>query len=98
MRSNDMTSQGMASNGKASNLAGWLFALLLLGIGVANLLLVHPVPAAGYGLVSLVYCPPARAALKDRFGVSIPVVVKIALAIVVVMFTLGVSDLGEMID
>ena len=98
MKSNGMKSNGMRSNGMASNLAGWLFALLLLGIGIANLLLVHPVPAAGYGLVSLVYLPPARAALKDRFGLSIPVVVKVALAIVVVMFTLGVSDLGEMID
>ena len=81
-----------------SHLAGWLFALLVLGIGVANLLLVHPVPAVGYGFVSLVYLPPANAALKDRFGVSIPMFVKVVLAIVVVMFTLGVSDLGDMID
>jgi len=76
----------------------WLFGLLLLGVGIANLLLVHPVPAVGYGLVSLVYLPPVSDALKDRFGVSIPTFVKVALAIVVVMFTLGVSDLGDMID
>ncbi len=81
-----------------SNLAGWLFGLLLIGIGIANLLLVHPVPAIGYGLVSLVYLPPVGAVLKDRFGVSIPVVVKIAVAVILVMFTLGVSDLGDMID
>lgn len=81
-----------------SHLAGWLFALLVLGVGVANLLLVHPVPSVGYGLVSLVYLPPANAALKHRFGVSIPAFVKVVLAVVVVMFTLGVSDLGDMID
>ena len=80
-----------------SSLAGWLFGLLVLGTGVANLLLVHPVPAAAYALVSLVYLPPASAALKERFGLSIHPVVKIVLGVVVVMFTLGVSDLGDMI-
>ena len=80
-----------------SSLAAWLFGLLMLGIGVANLLLVHPVPAAAYALVSLVYFPPASAALKERFGLSIHPLVKIVLAVVVVMFTLGVSDLGDMI-
>lgn len=97
-RSHDVTSSGMKYSDMPSSLAGWLFGLLLIGIGVANLLLVHPVPAIGYGLVSLIYLPPAGAVLKDRFGVSIPVLVKIALAIVVVMFTLGVSDLGDMLD
>ncbi len=72
--------------------------MLLLGIGIANLVLVHPVPALGHGLVSLVYLPPTGAALRDRFGVSVPVVVKVVLAMIVIMFTLGVSDLGDMID
>ena len=97
-----MTSDGVTSSGRpsggAAHLAAWMFTVLLLVIGIANLLLVHPVPAAGYGLVSLVYLPPLNVALKERFGVSIPVVVKFALAIVAVMFTLGVSDLGEMLD
>jgi hypothetical protein len=93
MRSGDTT-----SSGRLSTMATWLFGLLLLAIGVANLVLVHPVPAVGYGVVSLIYLPPASAVLKERFGVSIPVVVKLALAIVVVMFTLGVSDLGDMLD
>lgn len=79
-------------------LAGWLFGAVLLGLGVANLLLVHPVPAAAYALVSLVYFPPAGAALKARFGVSIHPLAKLLLAMVVIVFTLGVSDLGDMID
>jgi uncharacterized membrane protein YidH (DUF202 family) len=76
----------------------WLFAALLLVVGVANLLFVDPVPALGYALVSLVYLPPAIAVLRDRFGISIHPVAKIVLGIVIVMFTLGVSDLGDMID
>jgi uncharacterized membrane protein YidH (DUF202 family) len=76
----------------------WLFAALLLVVGVANLLFVHPVPALGYALVSLVYLPPATAVLRDRFGISIHPVAKFVLGIVIVMFTLGVSDLGDMID
>ena len=89
---------GSRTGAMPSALAGWLFGLLLLGIGVANLVLVHPVPAVGYALVSLVYLPPARTALQDRFGITIPVVVKLVVAVVVLMFTLGVSDLGDMLD
>ena len=81
-----------------SNAADWLFGILLLAVGVANLVLVHPVPALAYALVSLVYLPPARAFLKRRSGFSIHPVVRVALGIVIVMFTLGVSDLGEMMD
>jgi hypothetical protein len=80
------------------NAVEWMFAALVFAIGVANLLFVHPVPAIGYGLVSLVYLPPANAWLAAKSGVSIHPVVKIALGIVIVMFTLGVSDLGDMID
>lgn len=80
------------------NLVEWVFAGLVLAIGVANLVLVHPVPALGHGLVSLVYLPPARAFLKDRLRVSIHPVARSAPGIVIVVFTLGVSDLGDMID
>lgn len=98
MNRDDLATAGMARGGMASHLAGWMFGLLLIGVGVANLLLVHPVPALGYALVALLYLPPVTAAMKSRFGVSIPILVKVALAVVVVMFTLGVSDLGDMID
>ena len=98
MSGNDMASHGVAHGARAFNLAGWMFGLLLIGVGIANLLLVHPVPALGYALVALVYLPPVTTAMKARLGVSIPMVVKVVLAVVVVMFTLGVSDLGDMID
>lgn len=82
----------------ARNVFGWTFAVLLLAVGVANLLLVHPVPAAAYGLASLVYLPPVDALLRARLGFSIPSAAKIVLGIAIVAFTLGVSDLGDMLD
>jgi hypothetical protein len=77
---------------------GWIFSIIVLAIGILNLFLVHPVPALVYLLLSLVYLPPANAILKKRLGFSIPLVVKIILGIIIIMFTLGVSDLGDIID
>lgn len=85
-------------NAQAFILINWVAAAVIVAIGAATLVLVHPVPAIGYLLLSLVYFPPATAMLKQKTGFSIPSAVKIALAIVIIMFTLGVSDLGDMID
>ncbi|HYH15883.1 MAG TPA: hypothetical protein VD794_11710 [Flavisolibacter sp.] len=76
----------------------WLFALVVLAIGVSNLLLVHPVPGIVFLLLALVYIPPVNALFKKRLGFSIPPVVKIILGVLIIWFTLGVSDLGDMID
>ena len=78
--------------------SGWAFGLLVMIIGVLNLFLVHPVPGSVYLLLSLVYLPPANAIFRKRLGFPIPLVVKLALGIVIILFTLGVSDLGDMID
>jgi hypothetical protein len=75
-----------------------IFAIVLFVIGVLNVFLVHPVPGIIYFLLSFLYLPPANAILSKRFDFSIPLVVKIGLGIVIIMFTLGVSDLGDMID
>lgn len=79
-------------------ISGWLFGLLVLTAGILNLILVHPVPGIAYLLFSLLYFPPVNAYLRKQFGFQIPLVVKITLGIVLIMFTLGVSDLGDMID
>lgn len=79
-------------------LLGWFFGLVIAIVGVLNLVLVHPVPGIVYLLLSLVYFPPANVYLKRHLGFSIPVAIKIMLAVVLFMFTLGVSDLGDMID
>jgi hypothetical protein len=76
----------------------WLLGLVVLAIGIANLLLVHPVPGIVFILLSLLFFPPVNAVLRQRAGFSIPIAVKIILGIVIIWFTLGVSDLGDMID
>jgi hypothetical protein len=80
------------------SISGWLFGAIVLTIGVLNLLLVHPVPGIAYLIIFLVYFPSGNAYLKTKLGFTIPLVVKIILGIVLIMFTLGVSDLGDMID
>jgi hypothetical protein len=82
----------------AGRIAGWCFGALLLAIGLLNLLLVHPVPALAYGLLSLPYLPPVGAAFARRSWVRIHPALKIVAGIAALAFTLGVSDLGEMID
>ncbi|HEY0769034.1 MAG TPA: hypothetical protein VGD31_01780 [Sphingobacteriaceae bacterium] len=83
---------------RKSQIISWLFGIVVLTIGVLNLFLVHPVPGVVYLLLSFVYFPPANAAFKKWVGFSIPPVLKIILGIFIVWFTLGVSDLGDMID
>jgi hypothetical protein len=76
----------------------WDICRSFFAIGLLNVFLVHPVPGIIYLLLSFLYVPPANSILRKRFGFSIPLVVKIILGIVIIMFTLGVSDLGDMID
>ncbi|GAB3535771.1 hypothetical protein GCM10027443_25250 [Pontibacter brevis] len=75
-----------------------IFAVVLITVGMLNLFLVHPVPGTAYLFLSIIYYPQTNNFLRKRFGFSIPLLVKIALGIVVIIFTLGVSDLGDMID
>ena len=75
----------------------WDICRSFFAIGLLNVFLVHPVPGIIYLLLSFLYFPPANSILRKRFGFSIPLVVKIILGIVIIMFTLGVSDLGDMI-
>ena len=80
------------------NISGWIFGIVVLIVGVLNMFLVHLVPGVAYLLLSFIYFPPANAYIRKKFNFSIPLVVKIILGIVLIMFTLGVSDLGDMID
>jgi hypothetical protein len=76
-------------------IAGWLFALVLVIIGVLNLVLVHPVPGIAYLIFSLIYFPPVMHWLRGNLGIRIPTALKIILGIIIMWFTLGVSDLAE---
>lgn len=79
-------------------MAGWVFGAAVFIIGVLNLVLVHAVPGIIYLLLSLVYFPQSSVMLRERLGMPMPVAIKIILGIVIVWFTLGISDLGDMID
>ncbi|RDC64152.1 hypothetical protein [Adhaeribacter pallidiroseus] len=78
--------------------SAWVFGLAVLTVGLLNLFLVHPVPGTAYLLLALVYLPPANAYFAKRFNFSIPLVVKIMLGLLLFLFTLGVSDLGDIMD
>jgi hypothetical protein len=88
----------MNAESNMQNIFGWIFGMAVLATGILNMVLVHLVPGIAYLLLSLVYFPPANTYLKIRSGISIPLIVKFILAIFIFMFTLGVSDLGDMID
>lgn len=86
----------MNNQSNVSIIISWLFAISIFAIGVMNVFLVHPVPGIIYLLLSSVYFPPVNAILRIRLGISVPVVVKAIMGIVIIWFTLGVSDLAEM--
>lgn len=77
-------------------LSGWIFGLVILTLGILNLILVHPVPGVAYLLLSLIFFPPINAVFRKNLGLSIPLVFKIILGVVIIWFTLGISDLAEM--
>ena len=75
-----------------------VFGTVVFAIGAANLWLVHPVPGAIGLALSLVYVPAVRRVLARTLGLRIPRGARVVLGIAVVWFTLGVSDLGDLID
>lgn len=79
-------------NGPTGNVAGWMFGLLVITVGILNLVLVHAVPGTVFLLLSLIYLPPVNKL------VGVPLALKIILGVVIIWFTLGVSDLGDIID
>lgn len=76
----------------------WVLGLLVFTIGMLNLVLIHPVPGVIGLLLSLLFFPPVNDLLKKYTGFTIPFAVKIVLALFIFWFTLGISDLGDMID
>jgi hypothetical protein len=76
-----------------------LFALIVFCIGVVNVLWGND---PGFGvfllLLSLVYLPPVNVIIKKQTGFSIPIVVKILLAIFILWASLGVGELFDKVD
>jgi len=80
------------------SMGSWIAWAIVATIGVLNLFLVHPVPGIVFLILSILYFPPAAIFLQRLFGTAIPFLVKIILLIIIIWFTLGISDLGDMID
>lgn len=83
---------------KATHILSWLFGIAVFATGILNMILVHFVPGLVYLFLALFYLPPVNEMLRAKFGFSIPPLLKIILGIILIQFTLGVSDLGDMID
>jgi hypothetical protein len=80
------------------SIGSWIAWAIVATIGVLNLFLVHPVPGIVFLILSMFYFPPAANFFQKLFGVAIPFLVKLILFIIILWFTLGISDLGDMID
>jgi hypothetical protein len=71
---------------------------MIFSIGIMYLILVHPVPALVAVFISFLCFPPLDNILLLKFNFRIPLLAKIILAVFIIWFTLGVSDLGDMLD
>jgi hypothetical protein len=81
-----------------SDIIGTSIGFIVFAIGISNLVWVHPVPGILFILTSLIYLPVANEIFKRDLGFRIPLTVKVILAIVIIWFTLGISDLGDILD
>ncbi len=77
-------------------IAGWLFGLLFLAIGLINTFWGND---PGYGvfivLLSLAYLPPVNRVVQQKLGITAPAWIKIALGLFIIWSALGV---GELLD
>ncbi|HEX6333992.1 MAG TPA: hypothetical protein VFZ78_07180 [Flavisolibacter sp.] len=78
---------------------GWLFGAVVLAIGVVNMFWGND---PGFGifvaLLSFVYFPPANKLVRNMFGFTLPMVVKILLGVFILWAALGVGELFDKID
>ena len=76
------------------NIAGWLFGLVVLAIGLINTFWGND-PEFGIFLVllSFIYFPPVNVLIKKMIGFSIPAIAKILLGVFIIWAALGVGEL-----
>ena len=81
------------------NIINWLFGIAVLGAGIINTFWGND---PGFGvfllLLALVYFPPINVIIRKRFGLRIPVSVKIILGIFIIWAAVGVGELFAKID
>ena len=86
----------MKNNSENWNIFNWILFVVFASLGVLNMIFVHIVPGLIYLLISLIYLPYAINLIKNKIGFSIPIFIKIILAILFLWLTLGVGDLMEL--
>lgn len=79
------------------NIASWCFAAIIFTLGVLNIIYVDPRPGIIYILASILFIPQTNALLKKTLRVEIPFAVKTVLFLIIIWFTMGISDLAEVL-
>lgn len=81
------------------DIAGWIFGIVVLAIGVINMFWGND---PGYGvfivLLSFAFFPPVNTILKTKTGYRIPPVLKILLGLFILWSALGVAELFNKIN
>ena len=88
----------MKNNSENWNIFNWILFVVFASLGVLNMIFVHIVPGLIYLLISLIYLPYAINLIKNKIGFSIPIFIKIILAILFLWLTYGVGDLMELLE
>jgi hypothetical protein len=81
------------------SILGWVSGILFSAIGVVNIFWGNdPVFGVFILALSLVYYPPSHTLISKLTGYSIPLALKIGLAIFILWASLGVGELFDKID
>lgn len=76
-------------------LFSWFMAVLFVVLAVLYLIYIHPIPAAIYALLSLLYLPPAVQYFRNKTGRTLSPIILGILAFLVLWYTLAVGELIE---
>lgn len=79
-----------------SNTISRLFGLIVFTIGILNIFLIDYRPGIIYIVFSAIYFIPEQLIAKKTTNLKILKTFKIIFAVVILWFTLGISDLGDM--
>jgi hypothetical protein len=79
------------------NIFSYLVVLLFSILGLLNVLWVHPVPGLAYFIFAIAYLPWTTNLVKQKFGIAIPLAIKIIFVLVLLWGTLAITDLAEIL-
>ncbi len=86
----------MSINVVLGNVAGWFLAILFFAIGFVNTFWGNDtIFGIGIAVLSLIYIPGMSTQIKKLTGFSIPLIVKIVLALFILWAALGVGELFD---